>query len=118
MHTIVEPFQFGFFRHGIAVATLAGGLCGLVGVYVVLRGMSYIGHGLSHAILGVTNHLARVFLFELGQSPEAVGDAAVDELARTIYQGPPERSADSRTRSKSTGPAGLVSAPAGSLAPR
>src|SRR5205823_6903071 len=39
-------------RHGIAVATLAGGLCGLVGVYVVLRGMSYIGHGLSHAIFG------------------------------------------------------------------
>ena len=27
-------------------------LCGLVGVYVVLRGMSYIGHGLSHAIFG------------------------------------------------------------------
>ena len=29
-----------------------GGLCGLVGVYVVLRGMSYIGHGLSHAVFG------------------------------------------------------------------
>jgi manganese/iron transport system permease protein/iron/zinc/copper transport system permease protein len=52
VHTVFEPFQFGFFRHGIAVATLAGGLCGLVGVYVVLRGMSYIGHGLSHAIFG------------------------------------------------------------------
>ncbi len=36
----------------MAVATLAGVLCGLVGVYVVLRGMSYIGHGLSHAIFG------------------------------------------------------------------
>jgi manganese/iron transport system permease protein/iron/zinc/copper transport system permease protein len=34
------------------VATLAGALCGVVGVYVVLRGMSYIGHGLSHAIFG------------------------------------------------------------------
>lgn len=34
------------------VAVLAGGLCGLVGTYVVLRGMSYIGHGLSHAIFG------------------------------------------------------------------
>jgi ABC-type Mn2+/Zn2+ transport system permease subunit len=34
------------------VATLAGALCGLVGVYVVLKGMSYIGHGLSHAIFG------------------------------------------------------------------
>ena len=34
------------------VATLAGALCGLVGCYVVLRNMSYIGHGLSHAIFG------------------------------------------------------------------
>ena len=31
---------------------LAGALCGLLGVYIVLRGMSYIGHGLSHAIFG------------------------------------------------------------------
>lgn len=52
MNTLLEPFQFAFFRHGLIVATLAGGLCGLVGVYVVLRGMSYIGHGLSHAIFG------------------------------------------------------------------
>jgi manganese/iron transport system permease protein/iron/zinc/copper transport system permease protein len=52
MDTLLEPFQYEFFRNGIAVATLAGALCGLVGVYVVLRGMSYIGHGLSHAIFG------------------------------------------------------------------
>ncbi len=48
----LEPFQFAFFRNGLAVATLAGALCGLIGVYVVLKGMSYIGHGLSHAIFG------------------------------------------------------------------
>ncbi|HET7236552.1 MAG TPA: metal ABC transporter permease [Actinomycetota bacterium] len=52
MDTLLEPFEYAFFRNGIAVATLAGALCGLVGVYVVLRGMSYIGHGLSHAIFG------------------------------------------------------------------
>jgi ABC-type Mn2+/Zn2+ transport system permease subunit len=49
---VLEPFQFEFFRNGLIVATLAGALCGLVGVYVTLRGMSYIGHGLSHAIFG------------------------------------------------------------------
>lgn len=49
---LVRPFQFEFFRNGLVVATVAGALCGLVGVYVVLRGMSYIGHGLSHAIFG------------------------------------------------------------------
>ena len=49
---MLEPFEYSFFIHGIAVATLAGALCGMIGVYVVLRGMSYIGHGLSHAIFG------------------------------------------------------------------
>lgn len=52
MDEILRPFQFDFFRNGLVVATIAGALCGMVGVYVVLRGMSYIGHGLSHAIFG------------------------------------------------------------------
>ena len=49
---LIEPFQYEFFRTGLSVAMLAGALCGLLGVYIVLRGMSYIGHGLSHAIFG------------------------------------------------------------------
>jgi len=52
MAELLRPFQFEFFRNGLIVATFAGALCGLVGVYVVLKGMSYIGHGLSHAIFG------------------------------------------------------------------
>jgi ABC-type Mn2+/Zn2+ transport system permease subunit len=51
-HALTEPFQFAFLRHALVVCTVAGGLCGLLGVYVTLRGMSYIGHGLSHAIFG------------------------------------------------------------------
>ena len=47
-----EPFQFEFFRNGLIAATLVGGLCGVVGVYIVLRRMAYIGHGLSHAVFG------------------------------------------------------------------
>ena len=31
---------------------MVGALCGFIGVYVILRRMSYIGHGLSHAIFG------------------------------------------------------------------
>ncbi len=50
--SLLHPFTFEFFRNGLVVATLSGALCGLVGVYVVLKGMSYIGHGLSHAIFG------------------------------------------------------------------
>ena len=49
---LLEPFQFEFFRNGVVVSLLVGSLCGLIGVYIVLRGMSYIGHGLSHAIFG------------------------------------------------------------------
>lgn len=52
MDEFLRPFEFEFFRNGLAVATVAGALCGMIGVYVVLRSMSYIGHGLSHAIFG------------------------------------------------------------------
>src|SRR6185503_185593 len=52
MDILLEPFQFEFFRNGVMVSLLVGALCGLMGVYIVLRGMSYIGHGLSHAIFG------------------------------------------------------------------
>jgi manganese/iron transport system permease protein len=46
------PFEYEFFRNGFFAAVIVGALCGFVGVYVVLRRMSYIGHGLSHAIFG------------------------------------------------------------------
>ncbi len=49
---LLDPFAYDFFVKGLIAAVLAGALCGLLGVYVTLRGMSYIGHGLSHAIFG------------------------------------------------------------------
>ena len=49
---MLEPFAYEFFARGMLAATMVGALCGLVGVYVVLRRMSYIGHGLAHAIFG------------------------------------------------------------------
>ncbi len=52
MIDLLKPFEFAFFVRGLTVATLAGALCGLIGVFITLRGMSYIGHGLSHAIFG------------------------------------------------------------------
>lgn len=52
MELITEPLAYEFFRMGFAVSVLVGLLCGLIGVYVVLRHMSYIGHGLSHAVFG------------------------------------------------------------------
>lgn len=52
MHLLLEPFDYGFLRHALVVCAFAGALCGLLGVFVTLRGMSYLGHGLSHAIFG------------------------------------------------------------------
>ena len=52
LDVIYQPFQYEFFNRAIIVSLLVGGTCGLLGVYVVLRGMSYIGHGMSHAVFG------------------------------------------------------------------
>ncbi len=52
MWDLADPYAYDFFLRGVFAATLAGALCGLVGVFIVLRGMSYIGHGLSHSIFG------------------------------------------------------------------
>jgi ABC-type Mn2+/Zn2+ transport system permease subunit len=50
--SFLVPFEYEFFRNGFIAAVTVGALCGYIGVYVVLRRMSYIGHGLAHAIFG------------------------------------------------------------------
>ena len=52
MIDLLAPFQYEFFTLGVIASVLVGGVCGLLGVYIILRGMSYIGHGLSHAVFG------------------------------------------------------------------
>jgi ABC-type Mn2+/Zn2+ transport system permease subunit len=47
-----EPLDYEFFRMGLLASALVGAMCGMLGVYVVLRRMSYIGHGLSHSVFG------------------------------------------------------------------
>lgn len=62
---LVEPLQYQFFVHGLLAALLVGSLGGLLGVYIVLRQMSYIGHGLSHAVFGgaVVSHMLGVNVY-------------------------------------------------------
>ena len=64
---LFQPFQYEFFTRAILVSVLVGGVCGLLGVYIILRGMSYIGHGMSHAVFGgaVVSYLAG-FNFYIG----------------------------------------------------
>ena len=52
MSLVVDPLAFEFFRQGVIASILVGALCGMLGVYIVLRRMSYIGHGLSHSVFG------------------------------------------------------------------
>lgn len=78
MELITEPLAYEFFRMGLAVSVLVGLLCGLIGVYVVLRHMSYIGHGLSHAVFGgaVVAYVASVD-FYLGAGTWAFASALI-----------------------------------------
>jgi ABC-type Mn2+/Zn2+ transport system permease subunit len=47
-----DPFAYAFFTRAMIAGVLVGALCGSLSVFVVLRRMSYIGHGLAHAVLG------------------------------------------------------------------
>lgn len=52
MEFLLEPLEYEFFRNALIAAFVTGISNGLIGVYVVLRGMSYVGHGLAHAAIG------------------------------------------------------------------
>lgn len=49
---MIELLQFEFMQRAFIVATVTGALCAVIGVYVVLRGMSFIGAGIAHASFG------------------------------------------------------------------
>lgn len=49
---LTEPFAYGFFGRALLSAVLAGTMCGVLGSYVVVRRMSFVAHGLSHAVIG------------------------------------------------------------------
>lgn len=48
---LTEPLAYGFMQRGMLAAVMVGVLCAVVGCYVVLRGMAYLGDAISHAIL-------------------------------------------------------------------
>jgi manganese/iron transport system permease protein len=48
---IVAPLRYPFMVRGIVAAVSVGGLCGIVGSFVVLRGMSFMGDAIAHSVL-------------------------------------------------------------------
>ena len=48
----MEILTFGFMQRALLSATIIGTVCAIIGVYVVLRGMAFIGAGIAHASFG------------------------------------------------------------------
>jgi manganese/iron transport system permease protein len=46
---VLEPLQHAFFQRALVASVLAGVLCAIVGSYVVLKGMAFIGDAVAHA---------------------------------------------------------------------
>ena len=47
-----ELLQYTFMQRAFLAGIIVGSLCALIGVYVVLKGMSFVGAGISHASFG------------------------------------------------------------------
>ena len=48
---LLAPVAYSFMQRGVLAAVVVGVLCAVVGCYVVLRGMAFLGDALAHAIL-------------------------------------------------------------------
>lgn len=51
IQALLEPLTYGFMQRGLLASILVGVLCAVVGCYVVLRSMAFMGDALAHAIL-------------------------------------------------------------------
>lgn len=49
MEPVLEPLGFGFFQRALVASVLAGLICAVVGSYVVLKGLAFIGDAIAHA---------------------------------------------------------------------
>lgn len=48
---MLEPLKYDFMIRGLVAAVIVGTLCALIGTYVVLRGLAFLGNALAHSIL-------------------------------------------------------------------
>jgi ABC-type Mn2+/Zn2+ transport system permease subunit len=46
---IADPLAYGFMQRGLAAAVLVGIVCAVMGTFVVLKGLAFIGDAVSHA---------------------------------------------------------------------
>ncbi len=48
---IVNPLTYQFMQRAMLAAVMVGALCGTIGTYVVVRGMSFFGDAIAHTVL-------------------------------------------------------------------
>lgn len=51
LNFLFNPLTYPFMQRALLASILVGGLCAVIGSYVVLRGMAFLGDALAHAIL-------------------------------------------------------------------
>lgn len=51
MEILLEPFRYDFMLRSFAAAVMVGIVCSVVGTYVVVRSMAFLGDALAHAVL-------------------------------------------------------------------
>lgn len=51
MNWILDPLQYAFMRQALLASVLVGATCSLLGVYVVLRRMAFLGDAVAHTTL-------------------------------------------------------------------
>jgi ABC-type Mn2+/Zn2+ transport system permease subunit len=49
---LLEPLAFGFMQRGLVASVLVAAICGVLGSFVVLKGLAFIGDALAHASFG------------------------------------------------------------------
>jgi manganese/iron transport system permease protein len=73
---LVDPFSYGFMQRGLVATLLIGVVCAVMGTFVVLKGLAFIGDAVSHAAFPglVIAYILGLPLY-LGGAVAAVGTA-------------------------------------------
>jgi manganese/iron transport system permease protein len=76
MSAVLDPLAYEFFIRALIASTLVGLVCAVIGTYMVLRGLAFMGDALSHAAFpGVVAAYLLKAPFYLGATIAAVGTA-------------------------------------------
>ncbi len=87
IEALLEPLSFGFMQRGLLASVLVAVVCGVLGSFVVLKGLAFIGDALAHASFGGValafvlgaNIYVGAFVFALGT---ALGIGALSQRGR------------------------------------